>query len=141
MEPLIYDRCEAKTLAEIEKLEQRRAAIFQALQGLYKALGPLLERKPDLPTLKIFWRSQTRQRPKSGLLKSGWHIRAGTRWTSAPAAARSALPEHPESIRDLVAAFQAFQAAPRKRRLAQVLERRRPGIPSYASHQDRTRNY
>jgi hypothetical protein len=113
MESLIYDRCEAKTLAEIEKLEQRRTAIFEALQGVYEALGPLLERKPDLSDLEDFL----------GLEDAGAaEIRAYEIWLAhpgrnpmniRPAAARSALPQHPESIRDLVAAFQAYQAAPR----------------------------
>jgi hypothetical protein len=113
MEPLIFDRCEAKTLAEIEALEQRRTAIFEALQGVYEALGPLLERKPDLSDLEDFL----------GLEDAGAaEIRAYEIWLAhpgrnpmniRPAAARSALPQHPESIRDLVAAFQAYQAAPR----------------------------
>jgi hypothetical protein len=113
MDNLIFNRCEAKTAREIESLEQRRAAIFEVLEGVYTALQPLLERKPDLADLEDFLSLKD---------PAAAEIRAFEVWLShpgrnpmniRPAAARSALPQYPEAIRDLVAAFEAYHAAPR----------------------------
>jgi hypothetical protein len=118
-----------KTAREIESLEQRRAAIFEALQNVYNSLKGLLERKPDRSDVEDFLALETRERPKSGLMKSGWQHPGRNPMNIRPSAARYALPQYPEAIRDLVAAFKP-KAAPRKPRLAQVLERRWPGLQS-----------
>lgn len=112
MSALVFDRCEAQTAQDIQRLEERRNTIFDNLQPIYESVKQLLRKEPLFEDLEPFLdceadRADIQERAFERFLK-----RIDDKLGILPRHAAAALGKIPDDVLEVVGAWEQYYNGP-----------------------------
>lgn len=122
MEPIIFDTQSARTQLQTNALQERRAEIYDNLEGIREAVGQLLREEPLFPQLEPFLarpnpshNDKVSQGERSDIQTAAFKVyleREGNPMGIQPEHAGYALAEIPREVVDVLNAWEKYAAGP-----------------------------